>query len=238
MTKDCRCRQECGQTALLIAAWRGHADALELLRWGGANVSASSHSGGTAADALRGAAPGKTPEQVAACAAVLGLQVSSTLAQLPAAAPSLEARETTTVIPAAAKHAGAGALFIDGGFAEPFLESLDALYAKIPAVVHADRSRTCAIRSYHCDVDGSVSRAITAALGSSLGQGALTVLPRMRFLCYRDVGGDMQPHVDLSKRVAEYDQLDATKSTHTFMLHLADCATGGETAFLTSVGAL
>eukprot|EP01045_Picozoa_sp_COSAG04_P001111 COSAG04_NODE_34_length_34523_cov_40.302446_25_plen_701_part_00 len=219
----------------MIAAWRGHADALELLRWAGANVSASSHSGGTAADALRGAAPGKTPERVAACAAVLGLQASSAPAQAPAAAP---AGETTTVIPTAAEHAGAGTLFIDGGFAEPFLKSLDALYAKIPAVVHADRSRTSAIRSYHCDVDGSVSRAITAALGSSLGQEALTVLPRMRFLCYRDVGGDMQPHVDLSKRVAEYDQLDATKSTHTFMLHLADCATGGETAFLTSVGAL
>ena len=97
----------------MIAAWRGHADALKLLRWGGANVSASSHSGGTAADALRGAAPGKTPERVAACAAVLGLQVSSTSAQLPAAAP---AGETTAVIPAAADHAGAGALFIDGGF--------------------------------------------------------------------------------------------------------------------------
>ena len=139
----------------MIAAWQGHADALELLRWAGANVSASSHSGGTAADALRGAAPGKTPERVAACAAVLGLQASSAPAQAPAAAP---AGETTTVIPTVAEHAGAGTLFIDGGFAEPFLKSLDALYAKIPAVVHADRMFEGSVDQHNRNYTRAVSR--------------------------------------------------------------------------------
>ena len=54
------------------------------------------------------------------------------------------------------------------------------------------------------------------------------MLPRMRFLCYEEKGGDMQPHVDLSKRDVE----GGTASTHTFILHLRDCEEGGETVLL------
>ena len=54
------------------------------------------------------------------------------------------------------------------------------------------------------------------------------MLPRMRFLCYEEKGGDMQPHVDLSKRDVE----GSTASTHTFILHLRDCEEGGETVLL------
>ena len=59
------------------------------------------------------------------------------------------------------------------------------------------------------------------------------MLPRCRFLTYLEVGGAMQPHVDLSKQLDEYDIRDTAKSSHTFMLHLADCSAGGETVFLT-----
>jgi hypothetical protein len=63
------------------------------------------------------------------------------------------------------------------------------------------------------------------------------VLPRCRFLTYLEPGGDMQPHVDLSKQLDEYDPRSAAKSTHTFMVHLADCSAGGETVFLTRLNA-
>jgi hypothetical protein len=36
---DLDATDECGQTAALIAAWRGRVGALQLLRWGGANLS-------------------------------------------------------------------------------------------------------------------------------------------------------------------------------------------------------
>ena len=58
-------------------------------------------------------------------------------------------------------------------------------------------------------------------------------LPRMRFLNYDAAGGEMKPHVDLSKTY-----LDALgnvyESTHTFILHLRDSAMedGGETVLL------
>ena len=42
----------------------------------------------------------------------------------------------------------------------------------------------------------------------------------------------MQPHVDLAKR----DPSNSIRlSTHTFMVHLADCKTGGETALLSKL---
>ena len=48
----------------------------------------------------------------------------------------------------------------------------------------------------------------------------------MRFLCYNEAGGDLAPHVDLART----DPLTGVRSTHTFLLYLRDCATGGETA--------
>jgi hypothetical protein len=47
----------------------------------------------------------------------------------------------------------------------------------------------------------------------------------------------MKPHIDLSKPMDENDTTrrngsSLRKSTHTFMVHLADCPSGGETVFL------
>ena len=66
--------------------------------------------------------------------------------------------------------------------------------------------------------------------------GRCVVLPRCRFLCYQFVGGEFSPHVDMCKPVDEFDSQGCQKSTHTFMIHLADCPEGsGETVFLSSV---
>jgi hypothetical protein len=52
-------------------------------------------------------------------------------------------------------------------------------------------------------------------------------MPHMRFLHYEHVGGYLPPHVDLRRTD---DQ--GNKSTHTFILYLADCREGGETSLL------
>jgi Rps23 Pro-64 3,4-dihydroxylase Tpa1-like proline 4-hydroxylase len=50
----------------------------------------------------------------------------------------------------------------------------------------------------------------------------------MRFLNYADAGSALTPHVDLYK----IDGTTGSRSTHTFILYLTDCAEGGETALL------
>jgi Ankyrin repeats (many copies) len=55
-------------------------------------------------------------------------------------------------------------------------------------------------------------------------------LPNMRFLNYSIIGSSSPPHVDLSRRTK-----DNRRSTHTFLLYLADCHEGGETRLLRSV---
>merc|ERR1719458_597788 len=52
-------------------------------------------------------------------------------------------------------------------------------------------------------------------------------MPHMRFLHYVEVGGGLPPHVDLSRT-----GIDGRRSTHTFILYLADCNEGGETVLL------
>ena len=63
-------------------------------------------------------------------------------------------------------------------------------------------------------------------------------LPRMRFLNYDLAGGEMKPHVDLSKTFKDKEG-NVHESTHTFLLHLKTCdlVGGGETVLLESLTA-
>merc|ERR1712151_850019 len=49
----------------------------------------------------------------------------------------------------------------------------------------------------------------------------------MRFLHYAEVGGGLPPHLDLARTDGQ-----GRRSTHTFILYLADCVAGGETVLL------
>jgi 2OG-Fe(II) oxygenase superfamily len=55
-------------------------------------------------------------------------------------------------------------------------------------------------------------------------------LAHMRFLTYSHAGSCSPPHTDLSRRTQ-----DGRCSTHTFLLYLTDCESGGETRLLRSV---
>lgn len=103
-------------------------------------------------------------------------------------------------------------------------------------------SKTCATRKFLRDREKLIVDTIetvlehvirTESVGSS---GAPTkVFPRMRFLHYGTVGGQMMPHVDLSKSDSVGAWGAAVRSTHTFLLHLRDCTKGGETVLLRSL---
>jgi hypothetical protein len=50
-------------------------------------------------------------------------------------------------------------MYVDEAFTPEFISSLDALYPRL-TVVTSEKSDTCAVRSFHCDVDGSISRVL------------------------------------------------------------------------------
>jgi hypothetical protein len=265
---DVEATDECGQTAAFIAAWRGNVGALQLLRWAGANLNAQEvkSQGGitiqSAAQAVWNGKDGrlKSATAIADCLALLdSIETTadkpvSTSVDSTAQVDSTGARTplcVTTLIPPTLEHPGAGAMLVDHCFDSKWLEAMDSLYAQLP-LVGSERARTCAVRSYHCDVDGFIADALQPVVECALQQqheqykqyehgksaGRCTVLPRCRFLTYLELGGDMQPHVDLSKQLDEYEPRCHAKSTHTFMIHLADCDQGGETVFLTHLNSI
>ena len=205
---------------------------------------------------IKASCRGKTAEDIADCLAVLLIENDRLPAATDAASEIATDRPTdrptdrstdgptdrsadgstdlvvTTLIPPAVPHAGAGSMYIDGGFSVDFLADLDALYERL-TVVGSDRTNTCAVRSYHCDCTGEIGDVIvpvvlealrqqkeptrgsrdgpaddesitTSSSSSGGGSSSCVVLPRCRFLCYREAGGDMQPHIDLSKALDEY----------------------------------
>jgi hypothetical protein len=111
------------------------------------------------------------------------------------------------------------------------------------------RADTCATRAHFCDVRGWARAAVLSAARES-GMPARGVHPQFRILHYPNPGGVMAPHVDLSKVLDRVDStwsaddrpVDAMKqmkpalqTTHTFLLYLRTCESGGETALLREV---
>ena len=111
------------------------------------------------------------------------------------------------------------------------------------------RADTCATRAHFCDVRGWARSAVLSAARES-GMPVRGVHPQFRILHYPNPGGVMAPHVDLSKVLDRVDStwsaddlgVDAMKqmkpalqTTHTFLLYLRTCESGGETALLREV---
>jgi hypothetical protein len=152
-----------------------------------------------------------------------------------------EAKEPvcTMLIPNDRDHPGAGACIIDDGFTDEFLQILEDLFETLPVAPKSKPS--CSNRRYFCDAAGkrgcyfSVRSAFARTLSRfsqpASCEGAHVVvrkaLPHMRFLHYDYEGGSLPPHVDLSRTDA-----DGRTSTHTFILYLRSCQSGGETALL------
>jgi hypothetical protein len=59
--------------------------------------------------------------------------------------------------------------------------------------------------------------------------GVRAAMAPLRFLHYPHAGGALPPHIDLARA---HPTAPGLRSTHTFLLYLSDCKTGGETALL------
>ena len=140
---------------------------------------------------------------------------------------------TERLIDAHSAHAGAGACLIDGAFGAAVLERLEALFLALPVAEREKQSSND--RRYYCDASGWIGRAIACALRASAAStehGCVEALAHMRFLHYQEVGGELPPHIDLART-----DMTGRRSTHTFLLYLADCSTGGETVLLHDLNA-
>lgn len=133
------------------------------------------------------------------------------------------------------KGAEDGAFHIDAIFTETFLSNLIDVHSRL--TVAPSEKPKCASRSYFCDVSGGIvallEQAIRIASGPIGSNVQVRVFPQMRFLHYTKDGSALAPHVDLSHR----DVRDLSiKSTHTLILYLTDCSSGGgETVLLRSL---
>eukprot|EP01126_Amoeba_proteus_P063499 TRINITY_DN8757_c0_g1_i15.p2 TRINITY_DN8757_c0_g1~~TRINITY_DN8757_c0_g1_i15.p2 ORF type:complete len:245 (-),score=44.94 TRINITY_DN8757_c0_g1_i15:56-790(-) len=166
------------------------------------------------------------------------------------AAPAVE-----ILIDFSCDHPGAGSFYADGFFHEQFLKKLESLHEILP--VAPPMKLSCSSRSYYCDSEkwvrdelygilNEILREILQATaraedkeGTSLGGSTslsssgvfpLEAAPQMRFLNYETVGGSLAPHVDLSRTSPA-----GLTSTHTFILYLSDCVTGGRTILLNKI---
>ena len=86
-----------------------------------------------------------------------------------------------------------------------------------------------------------LSRSLIENSGIQYASSVLRVFPHMRFLNYTSAGTVLPPHIDLC-RVNPFcrpsdKQRPEHRSTHTFILYLTDCKTGGETSLLEEVTA-
>ena len=135
-------------------------------------------------------------------------------------------------------HPGAGSFLIHDCIQS--VDSLVQLWQGLPidqtSSKTAKKAGTCADRSYYCDAEGKVARMLKSRLvrafcldGSvNIKEKDIKVLPQMRFLNYQCIGSSLSPHVDLCR----VDRASGQRSSHSFLLYLTTCDTGGETTLL------
>mmetsp|Transcript_2358 Transcript_2358/g.4434 ORF Transcript_2358/g.4434 Transcript_2358/m.4434 type:complete len:655 (+) Transcript_2358:613-2577(+) len=226
---------EYGQTALFLAAMHGHAKAAKLLAvMAAADLEKPANGGCTpwttatvnghtlVANVLVDAGANQVPATNAEQSGYLGASShkdNSTLAPL-------STRCVTVILDHAILHPGAGSFIVDGGFEDAFLDRLRRCWESLP--VAPPTKPSCSDRSYYCDSEGWVRLGIQKCLQNIGPETTVSVaLPNMRFLHYGQAGGYLVPHTDLSRTDAK-----GRTSTHTFLLYIDNCGTGGETALL------
>jgi hypothetical protein len=126
-------------------------------------------------------------------------------------------------------HAGRGSCALDNAFSADFLDAVEALFGRLALEPRCRESSGLNDRAYVCDVEGWLAAGLAAAVGRFGGAARVqgVAMEQMRFLFYQEEGGHLPPHVDLDRS----DDL-GRRSTHTFILYLTSCASGGETQLL------
>jgi hypothetical protein len=216
-----------GQTALYSAAWRGHSRIVRILLEHGADPLASANEGSYPMDAARASGYSPIVELLEQYGGAHCCGVGTGSLSLPNRPLGLQ-----VLIPLAEDHSGAGSYSIDGILDEATAEALVGLWSGLPMADSKKKAGPCSERRYFCDVRGwIVSLLRRAVLSVAETDEGVVVLPFMRFLCYKESGTILAPHVDL----ARVDLETGRRSTHTFLLYVTECVHGGATTLLESL---
>lgn len=140
----------------------------------------------------------------------------------------------TELLVRGSRHAGQGSFIIDGAFSDSFLTLVTSILTSQPLAEQCKSS--CSNRYYYCDATGFMCRVMETVLEQAKTQkgydlSVSRVMPYMRLLEYATPGGALPPHIDLSHKCLHSN----ISSTHTFILYLSSCDSGGETALLESL---
>ncbi|CAE7735173.1 HYDIN [Symbiodinium pilosum] len=215
-----------GQTALFLASWYGHTEAVKiLLRHGAKAIPASG--GVTPLEAAAAHHHGKIVDVLRSFGHVVsvGTAAEFTLSGLDLV-PKLLLPEAGMV----------GSWFLSRSFQEDSLQMLDDLGKSLP-VPETEMGRRAAERLFFCDAVGHIKDALTHLLRQAQFE-EVHVSPWLRFLRYKRPNIPLVPHVDyewlpgyISAELPGYGPSDFS-TTHTLLLYLTDCCNGGETWLL------
>jgi hypothetical protein len=227
---DVTLKNEYGQTALYIAAWRGDAQLTQLLLEYGCDPNETANGGRS----ILGVAKAKGHLDVVDLLITSGaIDASSRIFTDEAAAT--EKLTPTALIDATVYHPGAGSFLIDNAVSGQIVDDLWNLWRSLP-IEKCDKIKKkgpCNDRCYFCDAEGELGALLRESIASAFatensGRSHVVVLNQMRFLCYFESGAVLAPHTDLCR----IDPMTNERSTHTFILYLSDCEHGGETNLL------
>eukprot|EP01041_Mallomonas_annulata_P006070 gene6070-12245_t len=251
---DVNHRNEYGQSAMFLAVWRRHLDAVRLLLRCGADPSLMDNANWSPLSiAMHNQDNDNDKDMVCVLQEALSIDTtdvttSVTHASIPWYVTDSDMIRTgiVDVLIGAGTGAGAGSYCLDDFFSDSFLSRLSHLFTSLPITPASKVS--CSERSYYCDSLRWVQSAIRQALVLA-DIGCSDILLKMRFLHYPTVGGYLVPHIDLSKTIEEEMEVEVEdkdgnrhgqghghvgqrSSTHTFILYLTTCESGGETVLL------
>eukprot|EP00751_Fragilariopsis_kerguelensis_P002354 CAMPEP_0170814608 /NCGR_PEP_ID=MMETSP0733-20121128/37788_1 /TAXON_ID=186038 /ORGANISM="Fragilariopsis kerguelensis, Strain L26-C5" /LENGTH=435 /DNA_ID=CAMNT_0011172655 /DNA_START=226 /DNA_END=1533 /DNA_ORIENTATION=- len=156
----------------------------------------------------------------------------------------------TSLISEFSDNIGAGSCFIDEAISCDTVDVLLQLFHSLPVDTNQKQKKNsapCSDRSYYCDAEGSIRQLLGSIIERvvsdkmSVSKSEVTVFPHMRFLNYSTSGTILPPHIDLCRAdpfcSSSEKQSPNHKSTHTFILYLTNCQSGGETSLLECVSA-
>jgi len=165
---DINTKNEYGQTALYVAAWRGYAEVVKLLLDFGADPSVPANGGSIIYSVYSTVCH---QDDMAVLELTGGCRDRTTGDDTPFMETSIQKELTyTELIPTSSNHPGAGSCFIDNALSSDNVEALLKLFHSLPIEMNQKKKKNaapCSERSYYCDAEGSLRRLIGNAVSRS-----------------------------------------------------------------------
>jgi hypothetical protein len=238
---DTEWKNEYGQTALYICAWRGYTKIAKLLLNFGADLNVVTNGGSM----IKTVCESQSHTDILELCQNENYYVDDDLLSHHLPLQNLRDvmqgvngdlnRNLSTLIPLSSKHPGAGSYIIDNAFSSSQVDCLLKLCQSLPLdLTQKKNNALCSDRSYYCDSEDCVCyqlETIIRRAGLVLSDDMVKAFPFLRFLIYSKTGSVLVPHVDLCR----VDHASGCRSTHTFIVYLTSNDNSGETSLLGDV---